>query len=101
MRGRNILRALEETTERQVPDWIRTQLAKGASEIDLVHSGLDDSMRTALQEIIETRHRNSAIEDYRTAGLYHRPEQAGPLLSRPGGFLRLAFKLRRATCGQD
>jgi glutamate dehydrogenase (NAD(P)+) len=67
MRGRNILRALEETTERQVPDWIRTQLAKGASEIDLVHSGLDDSMRTALQEIIETRRRNSAIEDYRTA----------------------------------
>ncbi len=66
-RGRNIVAALEETTGRSVPEWISNSLSRGADELDLVRSGLDDSMRQAMQEIIDIRQRNPLIEDYRTA----------------------------------
>ncbi len=66
-RGRSVIRALEETTGRKVPDWVCDSLARGADELDLVRSGLDDSMRQAMQEIIDIRGRKPEIEDYRTA----------------------------------
>jgi glutamate dehydrogenase (NAD(P)+) len=66
-RGRNMIRALEETSGRQVPAWISNSLSHGADELDLVRSGLDDSMRQAMQEIIDVRSRKPEIEDYRTA----------------------------------
>jgi glutamate dehydrogenase (NAD(P)+) len=66
-RGRNVVRALEETSGKEVPQWISDSLAHGANEMDLVRSGLDDSMRQAMQEIIDIRSRKPEIEDYRTA----------------------------------
>jgi glutamate dehydrogenase (NAD(P)+) len=66
-RGRNVVAALEEATGKEVPDWIRSTLSRGADELDLVRSGLDDSMRQALQEIIDIRSRKPELEDYRTA----------------------------------
>ncbi|MEJ2610855.1 MAG: Glu/Leu/Phe/Val dehydrogenase [Candidatus Thiodiazotropha sp.] len=66
-RGRCILTALEETSGHKVPEWISDKLARGADELDLVRSGLDDSMRQAMQEIIAIRKRKPEIEDYRTA----------------------------------
>jgi glutamate dehydrogenase (NAD(P)+) len=66
-RGRHIVAALEETTGLTVPQWIKSRLCRGADELDLVRSGLDDSMRQALQEIIDIRNRKSEIEDFRTA----------------------------------
>ncbi len=39
----------------------------GASELDLIRSGLDDTMRTAFQEIRTAIKRNAALGDYRTA----------------------------------
>jgi glutamate dehydrogenase (NAD(P)+) len=66
-RGRNVVKALEETSGKQVPEWISDKLARGADELDLVRSGLDDSMRQAMQEIIDIRSRKPEIEDYRTA----------------------------------
>jgi glutamate dehydrogenase (NAD(P)+) len=66
-RGQCIVHALETMTGNKVPDGIQGNLAHGADEFDLVRSGLDDSMRLALQEIIDTRNRNEEIEDYRTA----------------------------------
>ncbi len=66
-RGRNVVRALEETTGRKVPDWVSEKLCRGADELDLVRSGLDDSMRQAMQEIIDIRSRKPEIEDFRTA----------------------------------
>lgn len=66
-RGRNVIRALEETSGKKVPEWIGNSLAHGADELDLVRSGLDDSMRQAMQEIIDVRSRKPEIEDYRTA----------------------------------
>ncbi|MCG8424108.1 MAG: Glu/Leu/Phe/Val dehydrogenase [Proteobacteria bacterium] len=47
-------------------DW--KSMARGASEIDLVRSGLDDTMREAFQEIREAR-KTRNIPDLRTAAL--------------------------------
>ncbi|MCU7815944.1 MAG: Glu/Leu/Phe/Val dehydrogenase [Candidatus Thiodiazotropha sp. (ex Lucinoma kastoroae)] len=66
-RGQQVVSALEQTTGKQVPEWINANLSRGADELDLVRSGLDDSMRTAMQEIIDIRSRKPEIEDYRTA----------------------------------
>jgi glutamate dehydrogenase (NAD(P)+) len=66
-RGRHILAALEHASGQPVPEWISTSLSRGADELDLVRSGLDDSMRLALQEIIDVRKRMPEVEDYRTA----------------------------------
>lgn len=66
-RGNCIVHALHEMTGKEVPDYIIDSLARGANEFDLVRSGLDDSMRLGLQEIIDTYNRNEKIEDYRTA----------------------------------
>ena len=66
-RGQHIVTALEMLGNTTIPDWIRNELVRGADEFDLVRSGLDDSMRLSMQEIIEQRNRNSDIDDYRTA----------------------------------
>jgi len=66
-RGQSTVRALEEMTGNAAPEWIRDGLTRGASEIDIVRSGLDDSMRGAMQEIFRLRERDSKIKDYRTA----------------------------------
>ncbi len=67
LRGQNQLEALENVTGKKVPDAFKDRLNSGASELDLVRSGLDDSMRQAFQEIRETRTDNKDITDYRTA----------------------------------
>ncbi|VAX07231.1 NAD-specific glutamate dehydrogenase; NADP-specific glutamate dehydrogenase [hydrothermal vent metagenome] len=66
-RGQHIVTALETMNNAPVPDWIKEELVRGADEFDLVRSGLDDSMRLALQDIIDTRNRDNKIDDYRTA----------------------------------
>jgi glutamate dehydrogenase (NAD(P)+) len=67
LRGQNQLEALENVTGRKVPDAFKEKINSGASELDLVRSGLDDSMRQAFQEMRETRMDNKLIKDYRTA----------------------------------
>ncbi|HBS82692.1 Glu/Leu/Phe/Val family dehydrogenase [Halomonas sp. 3D7M] len=66
-RGQHIIRAIEESTGHKVPDHLADELARGADEFDLVRSGLDDTMRLALQEIIRTRNENPKVNDYRMA----------------------------------
>lgn len=66
-RGDHIISAIEMASNTQVPDWIRDEIARGADEFDLVRSGLDDTMRLAFQEIIDTRRNNPKIKDYRMA----------------------------------
>ena len=65
-RGRHIVQALESLGGK-VPDYLKDELIRGADEFDLVRSGLDDSMRLALQDIITTRLTMEKVEDYRTA----------------------------------
>lgn len=67
MRGQHNVDALEELTDRKIPDAVRRNLVKGADELDLVRSGLDDTMRLAYQQIREELHCNPAIGDFRTA----------------------------------
>lgn len=66
-RGQHIVSAIELMTGGQVPEWVRNELVRGADEFDLVRSGLDDSMRLSLQEIIDTKNRTDNVDDYRTA----------------------------------
>lgn len=66
-RGLQVIEAIEGATGQKVPEHITKQLARGADEFDLVRSGLDDSMRLALQEIIRVRKQNPKINDYRMA----------------------------------
>lgn len=61
------LTALESITGQQVPDWMRKEIVQGASELDLVRSGLDDTMRSAYQQISEVMAESDEINDMRTA----------------------------------
>lgn len=66
-RGAHMIKALEELTGGQLPDGIRNELRRGAEEVDLVRSGLEDTMRLAFQGISETMHQHDKVDDYRTA----------------------------------
>ncbi len=59
--------ALENVTGKQVPDSFRKKISSGASELDLVHSGLHDSMCSAFQEMWQTRSEIEKVTNYRTA----------------------------------
>ncbi|MFT5351181.1 MAG: glutamate dehydrogenase (NAD(P)+) [Planctomycetota bacterium] len=67
MRGQNLIAAMESLTDQTVPEWARKDLVRGADELDLVRSGLDDTMRNAYQELSETLKNNKKVEDFRTA----------------------------------
>ncbi len=67
MRGEHLLRAIESMTEHPIPDWIKKELVQGANELDLVRSGLDDTMRLAFQQIKQVFDSNDKVHDYRTA----------------------------------
>ena len=67
LRGRNLLAAMEAISEKKVSDRLRHEIVRGASELDLVRSGLDDTVRMAFQDIREVMKAFPAIKDYRTA----------------------------------
>ena len=67
LRSESQIAALENLTGKSVPDKFKQSIHGGASEVDLVRSGLDDSMRQAFQEMRETRAGNPKITSYRMA----------------------------------
>lgn len=67
LRGRDYANALEELTGQKLADQQRKEIVRGASELDLVRSGLDDTMRMAFQDIRDMMKNNENINDYRTA----------------------------------
>jgi len=67
LRGQNYASALEQMTDTEMPSRLRAEIVRGASELDLVRSGLDDTMRAAFADIRDTLKRNPEIQDYRTA----------------------------------
>jgi len=67
LRGSDYANALEELTGQKLEDLHRKNIVRGASELDLVRSGLDDTMRMAFQEIRDVIKNNENITDYRTA----------------------------------
>jgi len=67
LRGHGYLDTLEQLTGQRASDQQRRTLVRGASELDLVRSGLYDTMRMAFQDIREIIRANPNIHDYRTA----------------------------------
>ena len=65
--GLQMASMLEELTGSKISENLRKSVARGADELDLVRSGLDDTMRTAYQQIRETLMENENIKDLRTA----------------------------------
>ncbi|HIJ50322.1 MAG TPA: Glu/Leu/Phe/Val dehydrogenase [Nitrospinae bacterium] len=63
-----IIKAIEQTGNK-LPQELIEKLSQGASELDLVRSGLDDTMRKAFQEISERFWSNDKITNYRTAAM--------------------------------
>ncbi|UEG50178.1 Glu/Leu/Phe/Val dehydrogenase [Ferruginibacter lapsinanis] len=62
-----ILAQIEELSGKQVNEKERTFIKHGPDEIDLVHSGLEETMIAATREIMDIWHSNPAIPDMRTA----------------------------------
>jgi glutamate dehydrogenase (NAD(P)+) len=58
---------LEKHTGFDIPDNTKAILTHGVDEIDLVRSGLDDTMRTAFQEMYDVLLSNNKVNDFRTA----------------------------------
>ncbi|MBL4783053.1 MAG: Glu/Leu/Phe/Val dehydrogenase [Porticoccaceae bacterium] len=67
MRGSHMLSALKSMTQQPIPEWIQKELVQGADELDLVRSGLDDTMRLSFQQIKAVLDSNDKVNDYRTA----------------------------------
>jgi glutamate dehydrogenase (NAD(P)+) len=63
----HILSQIEDLTGKKVSDSERAFIMHGPEEVDLVHSGLEESMITATREIMEIWNSNPAIPDMRTA----------------------------------
>jgi len=66
-RGHALIDMLESVTKTDVPKRFQDQLMRGADELDLIRSGLDDTMRIAYQDIRDTWRSRSNIVDLRTA----------------------------------
>jgi glutamate dehydrogenase (NAD(P)+) len=67
LRGSDYANALESLTGQELEDPLRKSIVRGASELDLVRSGLDDTMRMAFQDIRDVMKNNENITDFRTA----------------------------------
>lgn len=69
-RGHQLAAFLEQHTGASISEDAKERMLRGADEVDLVRSGLDDSMRQAFQEIHEILNTNNKVQDYRTAAFY-------------------------------
>lgn len=67
MHGEQMLKAIETMTGQTATDWMKKELARGADELDLVRSGLDDTMRNSYQQLKEAYNSDDDIKDFRTA----------------------------------
>ena len=67
MKGKLIVETLETMLKAKVPNDLKHKLIEGADELDLVRSGLDDSMRDAYKNIRETYYSMNNVDDFRTA----------------------------------
>ncbi len=63
----NIINKVEELTGKIVDDRDRKMIVRGADEIDLVRSGLEETMVNSFYQIKDTLDKYPDIKDYRTA----------------------------------
>lgn len=67
LRGHQMASMLEEVTGSKISDSLRSSVTRGADELDLVRSGLDDTMRMSYQQIRDTLENDENVHDLRTA----------------------------------
>lgn len=67
VRGQTLVETIEDLVGKKVPEAVRKQLVYGAREIDLVRSGLDDTMCSAYNSIRDVALRSAGTPDLRTA----------------------------------
>lgn len=63
----NMVKVIENLTGKTISDQERTLLVRGADEVDLVRSGLEETMITSFDQIMYTYHAKKGISDLRTA----------------------------------
>jgi len=63
----NLINTLESLTGQSIPSEHRLMIVKGASELELVNSGLEDTMIHSYHEIRETLMSKPGIQTLRTA----------------------------------
>jgi len=64
---RELIDIIESTTGRKVSELERKTILRGPDEIDLVHSGLEDTMIGSYREIRDIYVSQDGVEDLRTA----------------------------------
>ena len=67
LHGAKMLQAIETMTGKQAEEWMQKELVYGADELDLVRSGLDDTMRNSYHQLKEVLNTNDKVTDFRTA----------------------------------
>jgi glutamate dehydrogenase (NAD(P)+) len=67
LRGAQVIEVVETMVGKKVPDELARKLKYGADELDLIRSGLDDTMRKAYQEIRDIWNGQPKVPDLRTA----------------------------------
>ena len=82
----HILGQIEGLTGKQVNDKERSFILHGPEEVDLVHSGLEETMITATREIMEIWKSNPDIPDMRTAAYVCAINKVGTSYSELGIF---------------
>ncbi len=82
----HILSQLEDLTGKKVSDAERSFIEHGADEVDLVHSGLEETMITATREIMAIWHANPSIPDMRTAAYVCAIDKVGTSYTELGIF---------------
>jgi glutamate dehydrogenase (NAD(P)+) len=64
-----LVRGIEMMTGKEFPDEMRASVLRGATELDLVRSGLEDTMRLTYETISDEWNRNAAVLDLRSAAM--------------------------------
>ncbi|PRD53815.1 Glu/Leu/Phe/Val family dehydrogenase [Sphingobacterium gobiense] len=77
---------IESTTGKRVSDLERKMVLRGPSEIDLVHSGLEDTMVDSYREIREIYRNREGVEDLRTAAFICAIDKIGVAYEQLGIF---------------
>lgn len=84
--NKQILGTMEELTGRQVTPQERRYIEHGPSEVDLVHSGLEETMIEATHEIMNCWKSNPEIPDMRTAAYVVAIDKVGTAYAELGIF---------------
>ena len=65
--SKGLVEAIEEATGKTLSDAVKQKLISGPDELDLVRSGLDDTMRQAYNNIRNIYNARESVVDLRTA----------------------------------